>query len=705
MTMSMTLDISVLIGQGVIMNEEKLMEESAESRYEALIQVSQAISSYRDPKQLFAVLETELRRIVRFDWVLVELWDEQTRKWKLEAMRPPYDFPYLDVHPDPEEMIAWFVYQNQQPFVISSVEEESRFPKSLEFLRTLQFQSASFFPLTTSHRRLGVLSFASKEKDAYSEEEIRFLWMVAREIALSIDNALNFDANERARKDLLHEHQRLQLLLDLTNTIVSTLELREVLRTVCSNVRRVMDCVSVAIELFDPENNQVQVYTLDFPDSKGYLKEGFSVPIENTFSDRAFQTRKPVIVVGLDQAKMSPPLYQGMMIDNVKSVCFLPMINRNRKIGILLVGKSEEEPCNPSDLDFLMLVANQVGIAVENALAYQQIEILRDRLAQEKLYLEDEIRYERNFEEMIGESASLRKAIQQIETVAPTDSTVLILGETGTGKELVARAIHNRSRRKDRSFIKVNCAAIPTGLLESEFFGHEKGSFTGAISQRIGRLEMADQGTLFLDEIGDIPLELQSKLLRVLQEREFERLGSNKTKRVDVRLVTATNRNLQKMVSEHQFRSDLFYRLNVFPIRIPPLRERPEDIPLLVRFFTQKYARRMEKQIENIPTASMKKLIQWWWPGNIRELENFVERAVILTSGQVLNLPLSELDDFQPIGEESQRADKERDEIIRTLKDTNGRIGGPNGAAIRLGLKRTTLISRMKKWGINPKEL
>jgi formate hydrogenlyase transcriptional activator len=291
-----------------------------------------------------------------------------------------------------------------------------------------------------------------------------------------------------------------------------------------------------------------------------------------------------------------------------------------------------------------------------------------------------------------------------VETVAPSDSTVLLLGETGTGKELIARAIHDRSRRKDRTFVRLNCSAIPTGLLESELFGHERGAFTGAISQKIGRLELADQGSLFLDEVGDIPLEIQPKLLRALQEREFERLGSTLTKKVNVRLVAATNRDLDKMIESREFRSDLYYRLNVFPIRIPPLRERPEDIPLLVRYFAQKYGRRMEKKIESIPTAAMKKLSSWHWPGNIRELENFIERSVILTHGSALQVPVGELGpNGQVAPAQGPRESNERGEIMRILKDTKGRVAGPEGAAARMGLKRTTLISRMKKLGIDPR--
>src|ERR1700688_268736 len=334
--------------------------------------------------------------------------------------------------------------------------------------------------------------------------------------------------------------------------------------------------------------------------------------------------------------------------------------------------------------------------------AYREIAELKDKLAQEKLYLEDEIRGAMDFEGIVGQSSTLRRVLNLVETVATSDSTVLLLGETGTGKELIARAIHDRSRRKDRTLVKLNCAAIPSGLLESELFGHERGAFTGAIAAKIGRLELADQGTLFLDEIGDIPLELQPKLLRALQEREFERLGSNRTKKVDVRLVAATNRDLEKMMENRAFRSDLYHRLNVFPIRIPPLRERPGDIPLLVRYFTQKYSRRMQKQIESIPAAALSKLSRWHYPGNIRELENFIERSMILTRGTVLQAPVGELS-YNGRNPPVVGTRDEQDEIVRIQKVTSGRVGGPDGAAARMGINRTTLLSRMKKFGIDPR--
>jgi formate hydrogenlyase transcriptional activator len=337
--------------------------------------------------------------------------------------------------------------------------------------------------------------------------------------------------------------------------------------------------------------------------------------------------------------------------------------------------------------------------------AYREIAELKDKLAQEKLYLEDEIRGEMDFEGIVGQSSALRHVLNLVETVAPSDSTVLLLGETGTGKELIARAIHDRSRRWERTFVKLNCAAIPSGLLESELFGHERGAFTGAIAPKVGRLELADKGSLFLDEVGDIPVEIQPKLLRALQEREFERLGSNRTQQVDVRLVAATNRDLEKMMENREFRSDLYYRLNVFPIRIPPLRERPGDIPLLVRYFTQKYSRRMQKQIESIPAAALRKLSSWHWPGNIRELENFIERSVILTRGTALQPPIGELghNGRHASAVAGKREAHERDEIVSILKVTSGRVGGPDGAAARMGMNRTTLLSRMKKFGIDPR--
>jgi formate hydrogenlyase transcriptional activator len=497
---------------------------------------------------------------------------------------------------------------------------------------------------------------------------------------------------------------QLKLVLDLNNQVVSNLEFHDLLRSASASVRKVMHCDAAAIMLPDQDNSQLRVHALDYPENRGVFSEGALIPIDGTLPGESFKSGKPVVV---DHPPEVPPeMYSKAKSEGLNSFCHVPLITRNRLLGVLAVARREENAFDSDEVAFFTQIANQIAIGVENALAYTEIADLKDRLAQEKLYLEEEIRGEMDFEGIVGQSSALRHVLGLVETVAPSDSTVLLLGETGTGKELIARAIHDRSRRKDRTFVKLNCAAIPTGLLESELFGHERGAFTGAISQKTGRLELADQGSLFLDEVGDIPLDIQPKLLRALQEREFERLGSTRTKKVDVRLVAATNRDLEKMIEDREFRSDLYYRLNVFPIRIPPLRERPDDIPLLVRYFTQKYGRRMEKQIETIPAAAMKKLTAWHWPGNIRELENFIERSVILTHGAALQVPLSELGgNGKTVSVLDGRRADERSHILRILKDTNGRIAGPKGAAERMGIKRTTLISRMKKFGIDPRKV
>ena len=524
------------------------------------------------------------------------------------------------------------------------------------------------------------------------------------------------------------QSERFELLLNLTSKITSSLDLREVLRTIAANIREVIHADAVTVALPDPASEKFKVFAMDFPHGKGVIKEELLVT-PSAAVKKAMESLRPVLFDIRDRDELDPDPYGLAAAEGLKAACNIPLVNRGRALGILSIVRTTETPFTPEDVDFLSRASGPIAIAVENALAYREISDLKDKLAQEKFYLEEEFRSEMGFEQIIGNSAALKHVLQQVETVAPTDSTVLLLGETGTGKELIARAIHDRSRRKQRTLVKLNCAAIPTGLLESELFGHEKGAFTGAISQKIGRLELADQGTLFLDEVGDIPIEIQPKLLRALQEREFERLGSTHTRKVNVRLVAATNRDLETMIANKEFRSDLYYRLNVFPIRIPPLRDRNEDIPLLVSHFVQKFAKEMQKPIEAIPTAVMKGLRTWDWPGNIRELENFIERAVIVTRGKSLDAPLAELrktnaegsihtDPYEGKQLAGERANspndkssaandyerKQRDEIIRALTACKGRVGGADGAAVRLGMNRTTLLSRMKKFGIYAKQ-
>jgi formate hydrogenlyase transcriptional activator len=504
--------------------------------------------------------------------------------------------------------------------------------------------------------------------------------------------------------DSRRERERLKLLLDMTNALVSNLQPRDLLQSISASIRQCVHCDAVAVWFPEPDERQLRSKIMDFPEGKGFVKEDLLVPIESSSVGEAFRTGRPSIVARADL--VSDPKFYLAVAEDIALAYSLPLISRNRTLGVLTLCWRDENAANSEDIEFLMKAAGQVAIAIENALAFREIAELKDKLALEKLYLEGEIRSEADFEGIVGQSSALRQVLRLVETVAKSDSTVLLLGETGTGKELIARAIHDRSRRKDRTLIRLNCAAIPTGLLESELFGHERGAFTGAIMQKIGRLELADQGTLFLDEVGDIPLEVQPKLLRALQEREFERLGSTRTKSVDVRMVAATNRDLETMVAEKQFRGDLYYRLNVIPIRIPPLRERPEDIPLLVRYFAQKYARRMQKRIESISAASMRNLARWHWPGNVRELENLVERAVVLSRGEKLEISVPELAagnmSTAPAG--LDKFDRQ-DRIVRILKETKGRVGGPDGAAARMGLKRTTLITRMKRLGIDPRRV
>jgi formate hydrogenlyase transcriptional activator len=542
---------------------------------------------------------------------------------------------------------------------------------------------------------------------------------------IPVENGLNrYEATARISEELQRRNDRLQLLLNLTTSITSSLDLRDVLRAIAANIREVIHADAAAVALPDVASGKSRIFAMDFPRGKGGIKEELLVT-PSAAAKKAMDTLKPVVIDTRRREEVASEVYDIVTEEGLKAICLIPLVNRGRLLGHLAISRTTETPFISDDVDFLCQASGQIAIAIENALAYSEISELKDKLAQEKLYLEEEIRTDSGFERIIGTSAALKRVLQLVETVAPSDSTVLLLGETGTGKELFARSIHDRSRRRDRTFVKLNCAAIPTGLLESELFGHEKGAFTGAITQKIGRLELADQGTLFLDEVGDIPIEIQPKLLRVLQEREFERLGGTHTRKVNVRLVAATNRDLEKMIAEREFRSDLFYRLNVFPIRIPSLRERRDDIPLLVSYFVQKFAKQMQKNIESVPSAVMKGLTAWEWPGNIRELENFIERAVILTRGKALEVPLTELRKTETetatdavVAEKKprvrkasrSRADinaaadqyekKQREEIIDALTACNGRVGGADGAAIRLSINRTTLMYRMRKLGI-----
>ncbi|MFZ0296877.1 MAG: sigma 54-interacting transcriptional regulator [Candidatus Sulfotelmatobacter sp.] len=699
--------------------------EDDKHRYEALLRISEALSTCHEPEELAKTLANRIEEFLQFDHLYMVVLKENSREVEYRV-RGKGELPLPDL--PMEELPIWEAMSSPDPLCIVHWDAEERSARFKEWTKKMGLGSGLSIPMTTPHRRLGTLGIARDTVSPFSTEDLGFLRLIARVVAFALDDGLNLRRAREARACLQNQNDRLQLLLNLTNRITSNLKLRELLRAIATNIRQVMQCDAVAVSLLKSEPTKFKLYALDFPQGKGLIREEEIFTVAGT-SKRVLETLKATIVDGLDPADVPPELYDKLVGEGVKSSCLIPLVNRGQALGILSLVRTTEAAFTVNDTEFLTQAAGQIAIAVENALAYKEISELKDKLAMEKLYLEEEIRSEMNFENIVGSSPALKHVLELVETVAPNDSTVLLLGETGTGKELIARAIHDRSRRKDRTLVKLNCAAIPTGLVESELFGHEKGAFTGAISQKVGRLELADQGTLFLDEVGDIPIEIQPKLLRALQEREFERLGSTHTRTVNVRLIAATNRDLEKMIAAREFRSDLYYRLNVFPIRIPPLRERKEDIPRLVSYFVQKFAKQMQKKIETISPAVMKGLTAWDWPGNIRELENFMERAVIVTRGKSLEAPLGELrkakteeraprnPDQEGIvrivketlnalnGTESaadERAQSRREEIVRALTESKGRVGGVEGAAARLGINRTTLLSRIKKLGIHP---
>ncbi len=655
------------------------------------------------------------------------------------------------------------VLRTQAPVLVSSVAAEARFPRIMELLREHGVGACWYFPLTTPRQRLGALGFCRSREGLPSDDELEMLTRVANHVALAVENATNREESERLQAQLTSERDRLRLLLEVNAAIVSHLDLRRLIQAVGESVRRVLGHDYTSLALHEPEGNLLRIHGVDFASGgEGHLREGAVAEdrderprptadelstggglraaarsdrrhtwLESTVKvtdpstgGRAFATRRPVVARTREEMEaFTAEVTRRLLADGMQAMCSVPLMAHGRALGTLNVASRREGTFAQPDVELIEQVAGLVAPAVVNALSYREIEALKDRLDREKQYLEAELTS--GFDQVVGESGPLRTVLEAVRTVAPTDSTVLIVGETGTGKERIARAIHERSGRRDRTFVKVNCAAIPTGLLESELFGHEKGAFTGAIAQRIGRFELAHQGTLFLDEVGDIPPELQPKLLRVLQEREFERLGSTKTQKVDVRLIAATNRDLAQMVADREFRSDLYYRLNVFPISLPPLRERAGDVELLVRHFVERSARRMGRRIETIPDEALAALVAYPWPGNVRELENLVERSVILSPGPVLQVPLAELRaPSTPLpgggaaaprpaaapaptahatngnGAPMTLADAERAHIVQALDDTGWVVGGAKGAAARLGMSRTTLQSKMQKLGI-----
>jgi formate hydrogenlyase transcriptional activator len=678
-------------------------------RSQLLLEINAAIVSHAEMPELLEAVSACLRREIPHDIAVLVLYDPDNYELRAHTL----DFsksPRIGTTGTPipmEGTVSGLAFTSRQPVLRSRLDPQ-------EFDADVQKQmihdgmsSACAAPLVLHGRVLGALGVASRREAAFTSEHSDLLMQIGNQVALAVENARNFQKLRVAQQQLVKSRDRLRLLLQVNNAVVSARELPELLKAISASLKEIIPQDLIGIALWDAERKEYVAHTLDTR-TEGIIAMGDPYPIEGTVGGLAAKAGgKPVYIPRPDYERFPSQLSRRVFDKGFKSVCSVSLMAHGRSVGIMTLASFKEDAFTPNDVEMIGQIAQQVAIAVENAIAFGEIARLKNKLAHEKLYLEDEIRTEYDFEEIVGRSPALRRILKQVATVAPTDSTVLIRGETGTGKELIARAIHSLSGRRERTLVKINCSAIPTGLLESELFGHEKGAFTGAISQRIGRFELANGGTLFLDEVGDIPLELQPKLLRVLQEQEFERLGSTRTQRVNVRLVAATNCELEQMVEDRQFRSDLYYRLNVFPVTLPPLRERAEDIPLLVRFFAQRFSRRMGKTIESIPEKTSAALASYHWPGNVRELENVIERAVILSPGPELEVPLRELKIAQPaIQEQTARGGSslesvERDHIIRVLEESKWTISGPSGAAERLGMKRTTLQARMRKLGIS----
>jgi formate hydrogenlyase transcriptional activator len=675
---------------------------SHETRYEALRRASDVISSQADLNGVLENLAGLLRSVVSFEFLGVVLHDAARQVFRLYAFESSISSgSEVGIEVPVSESSAAVILKDQKPIIISDTEKETRFADLVERARSHGVRSMCNLPLTSPRRRLGVLVFGTTYQKDYHAEDLKLMSTVAAHVAVAVENALNFEEARSYQQLLARERDRLQLLLDVNNSVISHLELGDLFQAVSSALRGCFQHQYTGLWLFEEGTTKLRSVGMDFPSTRGAIQKIQSLDLTPAEVEEV-RSRSPRLMGREAIAQLPAKIASPAQAENIHSAVSIPLVSGSKPLGILTLASTGESVFAQEELGLLQQVGNQVALAIENSLAYEKVTEARNQLNTEKTYLEDEIRYDHNLDDIVGKSRPLREVLSKAEVVAETDATVLLLGETGTGKELIARLIHRRSPRRDHTFVKLNCAAVPSGLLESDLFGHERGAFTGAVVSKAGRFELANHGTLFLDEVGDISLELQPKLLRVLQEQEFERLGSTQTKKVDVRLVAATNQDLSQMVASGKFREDLYYRLAVFPIEVPPLRERREDIPLLVEYFVARYSRRMNKRIRGIPRSALQAMSEWAWPGNIRELQNFIERAVILTKGECLEMPLEGLESLGRVrtAKEMDRSlnlrEVERDTILEALRKTNGRLSGPGGAAALLGLKRTTLQSRMR---------
>jgi formate hydrogenlyase transcriptional activator len=660
-------------------------------RYRLLLEATDRLAAAKSLPEAFKELAPPVLDLTGGELLNLSLHDPHrnfmlTQYWKKNQETGEFDGIPVD------QAASGWAWKNQAAISISDIDREHRFPGMVPALRAHGVRSYTVIPMSTPASRFGALGLGKRIPEALNKDDLEFLSRIAKLGALTLEKIRALRACEEQ-----------QSLVAISRELSSSLDQGKLLPAILSSLRGIKCYERAILSLLDEDEKTVHRYG-DAQEWEHYLNNETTISLEQSLSMRTVQTHEISFFAADQLREVKDPLAKAMYEAGVRSVCSVPLVAGNRIWGTLNPSSTMDNAFGPSEIEYLQQVANQIAAALQNAQAFREIAQLKERLAQEKRYLEYEIRSAHRSDDIVGTSAALKRVLDYAAIVADTDSTVLITGETGTGKERIARLIHGMSGRKDRNFIKLNCAAIPTGLLESELFGHEKGAFTGAVSQKLGRLELADKGTLLLDEIGEIPLELQPKLLRVLQDQEFERLGGTKTIKVDVRLIAATNRDLVRAVEEREFRGDLFYRLHVFPLHLPALRERREDIPTLIRHFVEKCAVRLHKRIDIIPDEAVDAMTNWKWPGNIRELENFIERSVILSEGNRLSAPLAELREQlsrQPSDPEGTLRDREREHIISILLQTRGALSGPAGAAARLGLKRTTLQYKMQRLGIS----
>ncbi|MGA7555152.1 MAG: sigma 54-interacting transcriptional regulator [Candidatus Acidiferrales bacterium] len=678
---------------------------SAEDRYRTLLDASSTLADQTTVKAVLHSLRDVLFSTSRLHGTELYVLDHDEQSLRVLDFDRDSDAPALKIGTRVSRIgAAARVLEEQKPvFIPDTAQEMLKHPELAPFAAEVVGRSSYLFPVSAAQKRYGFLAATKLQGEEFAPEDVEMLRSLASHVAVALECALARDNAELYQRQVVKERDRLRLLLEINNHIVSKLDINELFRSASASIRTYFRNDFTGFWLIDKNSNQLECVVLDFPSGKGSL----TAVLKSELSDSDHQKLRAHIpeLLKFEEIETLPArIAEKLKAESITSMAIAPMVTANGPLGVMSLGSRQPDNFGQQDLDLLSQISTQIALAVDNAIAHGRLTEARDRLEEERLYLESEIRSEYNFEDIVGKSAALRKVLDQVAIVAPTGSTVLLRGETGTGKELFARAIHNLSPRRERTFVRLNCAAIPSGLVESELFGHEKGAFTGALMQKKGRFELADHGTLFLDEIGDISLELQPKLLRALQEHEFERLGSTRTIGVDVRLIAATHRDLHSMIRNNQFREDLFYRLNVCPIEIPPLRERREDIPLLVHYFVLRHSRQMQKRVKSVPKQAMEALVNADWPGNIRQLENFIERSVIFTQGDELNVQRAELK--KPSIRSAASAapsfeQAERQAIIDALIAASGRIAGKGGAAERLGLKRTTLQNKMNKLNVS----